>query len=289
MNLSIIPTRSAVGLNRRIVTTVSLLAIGILGVTLSVRSAEQKTEFTLSEFLAAVREQGPRETLQVNVERAAEIFSRLLVAQGKLAAARQSLDRLSGWHKSVLARVQAQSAPGADEELLRFSEANAVAHVAQFEAERRDALREANLLLKRPPESAMVALMEVSQRHDPERANAGANQSRGRQGAGTDSSEPAPKSPDKQKEPGSLPSPAAQVTTTPPSDLNPDISSRKAQFEKELLPLGTELLAKMYQSYLFGGIPLTALLWQEQQVYQTEMEYRLLLVEAERKGAGKRE
>jgi len=237
-------------MNRRTVTRISISVIGILGTTLSVRSAQQKTEFTYPEFRASVREQSSPEKLQANLERAGEIFARLLAAQGKEAAARQSLDRLSGWHKSVLARVQAQSAPAADEEQLRFAEANAVAHVAQFEAERREALREANVLLKTPPDSAMVALLDTKL--------------------------------DTKNVPAQ-PASALQASGASGHELNPDVASRKAQFEKELLPLGTELLGKMYQSYLFGGVPLTALLWQEQQVYRTELEYRLLLVEAERR------
>ena len=39
----------------------------------------------------------------------------------------------------------------------------------------------------------------------------------------------------------------------------------------------------MYQSYLFGGVPLTALLWQEHEVFETDLQYRLLLVEQERR------
>ena len=43
---------------------------------------------------------------------------------------------------------------------------------------------------------------------------------------------------------------------------------------EDLLAQGRELLARMYQSYSFGGTALPALLWQEQQVYQAELSYR---------------
>jgi len=52
-------------------------------------------------------------------------------------------------------------------------------------------------------------------------------------------------------------------------------------YSKQLLPMGTDLLSKMYQSYLFGGIPLASLLWQEQELTRIETEYRLLHVQAE--------
>ena len=154
---------------RRILTGILLLAGGIPGALCRV-AAEPKSELTLSEFRALVREQSP----QASQERAWEVFSRLLAAQGNKAAARQSLDRLSGWHKAVQARFQAQNAPALDVELLRFSEAKAAASVAQFEAERREALREANFLLKRPPNSALVALMEANQSRDQTGSPAGA-------------------------------------------------------------------------------------------------------------------
>ena len=265
---------------RTLLARIPLLAIGILGGGLSVRAAEQKTDVTLSEFRALVQEQSPLEKLQANLDRAGEVFSRLLAAQGREAAARQSLDRLSGWHKAAQARLQAQNAPASDVDLLRFSEARATASVAQFEAERREAMQEANLLLKRPPDTALLALMEGSGGRDTPDAAKGADQSRDREGAVSSRGA---------NEPGPSPSPVPPIPTATAQEVGPEIASHKAQFEKELLPLGAELLSKMYQSYLFGGIPLTALLWQEQQVYNTELQYRLLLVEAERKGTGNRE
>lgn len=211
-------------------------------------AADQKTELTLPAFRAQVREQSSPEKQQSNVERAVDIFLRLLAAQGREAAARQSLDRLSGWYKAAQARLQAQNAPVSDVELLRFAQVKAAARAAQFEAERLSAAEEANLLLKRPATAPFVAVIESPAQTNPQKAD--------------------------QK---------TESAAAPPPEIRPDIASRKAAFEKELLPRGNELLGKMYQSYLFGGIPLTSLLWQEQQVYSAEMEYRLLLVEGAKK------
>ena len=149
-----------------------------------------------------------------------EAFSQLLAAQAREAAARQSVDRLSGWSTAIQARFQAQSAPALDVEMVRFAEAKATAQSAQYEADRRRALRKANSLLGKPADSALVALLPA-----PSNASSGALE----------------------------------------------------KLEKEILPQGRELLAKLYQSYLFGGIPLISLLWQEQELYRTELQYRVWL------------
>ncbi len=65
---------------------------------------------------------------------------------------------------------------------------------------------------------------------------------------------------------------------------NDNLAARIERFE-QLLTQAQELLAKMYQNYLFGGVTLPALLWQEEQTYQTELQYRLLLVQADRSRA----
>jgi len=62
---------------------------------------------------------------------------------------------------------------------------------------------------------------------------------------------------------------------------NDTLAARIERFD-QLLAQAQDLLAKMYQNYLFGGVTLPALLWQEEQTYQTELEYRLLLVQADR-------
>jgi hypothetical protein len=240
--------------------TALLLAAGMPAGARCAAAAEQKSELTLPEFRALVREHSQAEKLQANLESAREVLSRLLAAQGEEAAARQSLDRLSGWRQAAQARFQAQNAPASDVELLRFAAAKAAASVAQFEAERREALRDANLLLARAPDSALVALADATMETTP-----------GKTGNGTK---------DKKEEPASAPTPGPSGSTAAGPELGPDIASRKAQFEKELLPLGNELLSRMYQSYLFGGVPLAVLLWQEQEVYKTELQYRQLLAEA---------
>lgn len=74
---------------------------------------------------------------------------------------------------------------------------------------------------------------------------------------------------------------AAEATpNTSASDQPADKAGRIARAQ-QLLAQAQELLAKVYQNYLFGGVTLTTLLWQEDQVYQTELQYRLSVVEAE--------
>jgi outer membrane protein TolC len=65
----------------------------------------------------------------------------------------------------------------------------------------------------------------------------------------------------------------APLTALLPSGSR-EASNEGGKAEGDLLAQGRELLAKMYQSYSFGGTPLSALLWQEQQVYAAELAYR---------------
>lgn len=243
------PVRSRLCLWRSV--CMSLYVLLALSAAMPTRAADQKTDLNLSSFRALVKEQSAAEKQEANLERAGEVFFRLLVAQGKLAAARQSLDRLSGWYKAAQARLQAQNAPASDIKLLRFSQAKAAARVAGFEAERNSAVEEANVLLKRPSTSPLVAQLDTPA---------------------------APATPE--SEPNA-------ATAGPLPEPGPDIASRRAAFEKDLLPLGNELLGKMYQSYLFGGIPLASLLWQEQEVFNTHLQYQQLLVEQERRSQPK--
>jgi hypothetical protein len=232
------------------------------------------TELTRSQFRSLVaarisrektparRGQSQREAAPPDLKPADEGFSRLLNAQARQGAARQSLDRLSGWSKAAQARLESQSAAALDVDLLRFAETKMASELAQFEAGRRRAAQEANALLGRSPDSPLVALFPSSGSE----TEAFKETSKGETKEGSASQPPA--SP-----------PAASRAPQPgiPADRPAVGEARRAQFENELLPQGRDLLAKMYQSYLFGGIPLTALLWQEQEVYRTELRYRLLL------------
>jgi outer membrane protein TolC len=199
------------------------------------RPPEPDPELTLSEFRALLpaAERNPEAAA-----RADAVFLDLLSAQGRVAAARQSHDRLAGWTTAAQARLDARSAPLLDVEMLRFAEAKSEARLEQSEDERHSALSKANHLLGRDPRAALVAL--TTETHPP-------------------GAEIAPQSADK--------------------------SSTSIAHLQQLLPQAQELLAKIYQNYLFGGVALTALLWQEEQVYQTELQYRLLLVEVERRRA----
>lgn len=198
------------------------------------------SELTLSQFRAMIpvhAVEKPQAAASVR-----EIFFKLLAAQGREAAARQSLDRLSGWTKAAQARLDAQSAPLLDVEMLRFAEAKAEARVEQAEAEQHSAAAQANRLLGREPRSPLLAL-------------------------------PAER-PSSSAPPSVLPEPASG----PPDKF----AARITRLEQQLLPQAQDLLQKIYQNYLYGGVTLTTLLWQEDQVYQTELQYRLLLAEAER-------
>ncbi len=238
---------------------VPLLVLGTVGSALCLRAADAPVELTLPQFRAQVREQTPPAKQAESNKRAGEVFLQLVVAQGKVAAARQSLDRLSGWHEAAQARLEAQSAPPLEVEILHFSEARAVARAAQFQTERRRALQRANLLLGRAPDFPLVALTQA--------ISVTASDNTGEQsGIPLHSGEQS----------------GAQPEAPRTQEEWEDLASRKAQFEKGLLPQGRDLLAKMYQSYLLGGTSLSALLKQEREVYQTELQYRLLLVEAER-------
>src|SRR3989338_8909299 len=56
--------------------------------------------------------------------------------------------------------------------------------------------------------------------------------------------------------------PEARRANSPPVKAS-ESAKRLAQFEKDLLPQAQELLGKVYQNHLFGGISPNALLWQE--------------------------
>jgi hypothetical protein len=225
----------------------------------SYAQAEQKGELTLSEFRNLARKpaapdkavgkskSAPRVEPRPDHAAADRAFFALLTLQGRQAAARQSLDRLSGWYKAAQQRLQAQNAPALDVDTLRYAELRAAAAVDGLEDERLQAVGEANALLGRPASSTLTVLLE----QQPSSAADGKT----------------------------APS-AGQSTATVAGQ--PDQSSRRQLYEQKLLPLGAELLSKAYQSYLYGGLPVVELLWQEQQVHRSELEYRLLLVEAER-------
>ena len=265
----------------------TLFALALLCVPMPAFAAQLQSEMTLAEFRAAVRDRAAAkppaslkhgEKLAADIDgekaadRAVQVFTRLLSAQARKAAARQSQDRLSGWRKAAEVRLQAQNTTTLDADQLRLAEAQASGRVAQFEAARLRALGDANLLLGRPAASPLVAAM-----------------------AHLSAAVPADQSIDDQtKKTGQPAAPGASAApSAAPPEPAPDLASRLSHYDKQLLPMATDLLAKMYQSYLFGGIPLSSLLWQEQELTRIETEYRLLHVQAEiefaKTGAAKRE
>jgi hypothetical protein len=257
---------------RTVLTALTLFALALLCGPMPASAAQLQSEMTLAEFRAAVRDRvaakppsslkrGEKPAADIEPEKAADravqVFTRLLSAQARKAAARQSQDRLAGWRKAAEARLQAQNTTALDADQLRLAEAQASGRVAQFEAARLRALGDANQLLGRPAASPLVAAM-----------------------AHLTAAVPADQSIGDQTKKNEQPAAAAAPSATPPEPA-PDLASRLSYYEKQLLPMSTDLLAKMYQSYLFGGIPLSSLLWQEQELTRIETEYRLLHVQAE--------
>ena len=157
-----------------------------------------------------------------------EVFFQLLMLQAKDAAVHQSIDRLSGWSKSIQSRFQTQNAPELDVEVARFEEARMSAESARIEAEQKRITERANRLLGRPADTALVAL---------------------------------------------LPSSGGQE------------SSAVENQARDVLTQGEELVAKMYKSYQFGGISVTALMEYEKVLYEFEFEYREALARDAMKAA----
>ena len=91
-----------------------------------------------------------------------EVFFQLLMIQAKDAAAHQSIDRLSGWSKSIQSRFETQNAPELDVEVVRFEEARMSAEAARTEAEQNRIIDRANRLLGRPANTPLVALLPDS-------------------------------------------------------------------------------------------------------------------------------
>jgi outer membrane protein TolC len=220
------PDRFAFGIAKQ-----ALLFLLTMSFALGQSVSENDPDLTLNEFRALL----PTQAREQNPEAADAMFFDLLATQGRVAAARQSVDRLTGWTRAAETRLAAQSAPLLEVEMLRFAESRAEVRLERLESDLRRLVAAANGLLGRAPDTVLMALT-----------------TNGDNGRSTGS----PKQ----------------------SDMAVQIS----RFEQQLLPAAHELLNKMYQNYLFGGISLSALLWQEEQVYETELQYRALLTEAER-------
>ena len=180
---------------------------------------------TLEQFRGAVaahaaeamppkfREKAPPPDLRA----ADELFLQLLLAQANEAAIRQSLDRLSGWRKSIESRFQTQNVPELDLDTIKFAEAKRTVEAARADVELKRILEHANAMMGHAPASSFQALLPIA-------------------------------------------------ADDPPSAIEKQ--------EKDLLGQGEELIIKQFKNYQFGGIDLGALLGQEQQLYQTELEYR---------------
>ncbi|MBI4464502.1 MAG: hypothetical protein HY647_07335 [Acidobacteria bacterium] len=122
------------------------------------KAADVPTELTLPHFLSLIRARSTPSNQAAPLSKAEEVFRRLLRIQGQEAATQQSLDRLSGWSKVIQARFEAQHASALDVEMVRFANSKVAAELAQLQADRLGALREANLLLGKTPDAPLVAL-----------------------------------------------------------------------------------------------------------------------------------
>ena len=213
-------------------------------------AAQAPTQLTLPQFLDLIRNRSAQAQQPAPLSDAKEVFRQLLAAQGREAAARQSLDRISGWSKVVQVRFEAQHANALDVEMLRFAEMKTAGELAQIQTVRREAMQEANRLLGRDSDTALAAIAQTLP---------SSSLSTGE----------------------SVQASSGSRDTTPET---PDISQRPAAletFQKEIMPRAQELLSKLYQNYLYGGVSLSTLLWQEQEIYRAELRYWSALAEAE--------
>ena len=224
--------------------TATVLAVVVLSGILRLPAAQAPAALTLSQFLDLILARRAQATQPAPLSKVEEVFRKLLAAQGQEAAARQSLDRISGWSKVAQARLAAQNTGALDVEMLRFAETKVAAELAQLQAARQDALQEANRLLGRGADTPLVAIARTLPSSSP--------------AAGLTPGETEQE----------LASPQGATPETPGVPHRPDALE---SFQKEVLPQAQELLSKLYQNYLYGGVSLGTLLWQEQEVYRAEL------------------
>lgn len=100
--------------------------------------------------------------------RADETFLRIVTTQARLAAARQSLDRLAGWNKAIQPRIDNQNIPALDVEILRLAEKREASQVAYYEGMLRDAREIANRMAGRELSQPFVAMVAESAANAPD-------------------------------------------------------------------------------------------------------------------------
>ncbi len=223
---------------RRLSITVVLLLSGIWllpsGGAQAQTANDADSQWTLPEFRSLVARRQASQARgkarePMDFQEADRVFTRLLVAQGRIAASRQSQDRLLGWMKVMEERFEADSLAALDLEMIRLAEARVRAETARYEADRNRAVGAANALLGRAVSAPGIAIFDPT---------------------------------------------ATSPATLPPGGT---VQHVQIQGEEELLPQGAQLLEKLDESYMFGGIRLSELLWNEQQVYQAERDFRVWL------------
>jgi len=117
-----------------------------------------RVEAHLSETMRPAGKSREKAT-PVDLRPADAMFLQLLLIQARDAAAHQSLDRLSGWSKSIQSRFETQNAPSLDVDVVRFAEARMAAESARIEAEQKRMVERANSLMGRPPAAPLTALL----------------------------------------------------------------------------------------------------------------------------------
>jgi hypothetical protein len=106
--------------------------------------------------------------LSVDIRPADEAFLQVLTLQARVAAARQSHDRLAGWMVAIRPRIENQSIAAVDVEILTLAEKKAAADVARLDSDLRRAVAWANELVGRPKGSALTAAVDTTASNGPD-------------------------------------------------------------------------------------------------------------------------
>ena len=104
----------------------------------------------------------------VDFRPADEAFLQVLTLQARVAAARQSQDRLAGWHAAIKPRVDNQSIAALDVDILTLAEKRAGADAARLESDLRRVVDRANTLAARPSGTALLASVDTTEASGPD-------------------------------------------------------------------------------------------------------------------------
>jgi hypothetical protein len=134
-------------------------------------SAAQDGATTLAQFrqlissprmnAEASKKKSSTSSLVLDYQAVDEAFLQVLLIQARVSAARQSLDRLAGWNKAIQPRIENQSIPPIDVEILAVAEKKAASEVARQESDLRRAAAMANSLVARETSLPLVAIVDA--------------------------------------------------------------------------------------------------------------------------------